>query len=478
MATIVIDPGHGGSEDLLGSSANHAVGPGGTLEKTLTLDVAQRAASALVAAGHEVWLTRDQDINVSAADRARAGREHHAQIFLSIHFNAANDPSLQGTEVLVRPPQGGRLDDGSQRLADALRAELPAVLGIPDRGLRPGRWTVLNESLHDSGTARCLVEVAFLTDPALEAQLGAVDVRQGIGDALARSVTRALAASSIAVPAQPVAQRLGRAVGGSWPRGVGDTESYGRPQTRPSVVRRPGVRPFDAPDWCQLRFNMIKSADEEQGFWLRPDGTLRGESDATMLALLEKYWRDGAGIGNAADMARLSAADDDSAPWSAAFISWVVRYAGVPDSAGFVWGSAHIRYIVGALRNRENADRTRPFWLYDISEPEAAIIEGDIICKNRQVRRVWTTHTYESLKRDWWTSHRDDTPTGSSHSDIAIAFHDRDGRRFVECIGGNVGDTVGSTEYEVDANNRLVDPAGEHVFAVIRLLECPTGSAT
>src|SRR5690348_14093497 len=40
MATIVIDPGHGGSEDLLGSSANHAVGPNGTLEKTLTLDVA------------------------------------------------------------------------------------------------------------------------------------------------------------------------------------------------------------------------------------------------------------------------------------------------------------------------------------------------------------------------------------------------------------------------------------------------------
>jgi N-acetylmuramoyl-L-alanine amidase len=42
--TIVIDPGHGGTTTVGDSSPNNATGPTGLLEKTLTLQVAQRAA--------------------------------------------------------------------------------------------------------------------------------------------------------------------------------------------------------------------------------------------------------------------------------------------------------------------------------------------------------------------------------------------------------------------------------------------------
>jgi N-acetylmuramoyl-L-alanine amidase len=484
MATIVIDPGHGGSEDLLGSSANHAIGPAGTLEKALTLDVGQRAAQALVSAGHRVFLTRDGDTNLSASDRARVGRENHAQVFLSIHFNAAMDPTLQGTEVLVRPPgagvDAGQLDEGSRRLAEAIRAQVPMALGIADRGLRPGRWAVLSELLHEPSTARCIVEVAFLSDPELEARMTRPEARQQIADAIAQGVAAAVAAPAVAAPA--VGQRIGRrAVGapGRWPHQFGDGEAYGRPRPQALARTQPYEPPYSRPltlDWCQLRFGIIKSADEEQGFWLRPNGTLLPEGDPAVLALLEKYWRDGAGVGNAAAMAALSAADAETGPWSAAFISWCVRNAGVPDGVGFDFGSAHIRYIVGALRNRENADGARPFWLLDITEPDAAIIPGDIVCKNRQVRGVWTTHSYASLRHQFWDNgNQNVTPTGSSHSDIAIGFNERDGRRFVEVVGGNVSNSVGSTEYEVDASNRIIDPATRHVFAVIRLLECPEG---
>lgn len=250
------------------------------------------------------------------------------------------------------------------------------------------------------------------------------------------------------------------------------------PQTQglASAARRV-VRPLQL-DWCQLRYGIIRSAVEEQGFWLLPNGSLRTESDPQMLANLEAYWRDGAGLSASAAQAqaRLSAADDVSAPWSAAFVSWCVRNAGVPNNVGFEFGPRHILYIVGALRNREAADRARPFWLFQPTEPEGALIAGDIVCKNRRVDGVWTTHSYASLKAAYWDDgHQNVNPTGSSHTDIVIGFLDRGGRRYAELIGGNVGNTAGTTLYEVDANNRLVNAAGDHVFGIIRLLECPDG---
>ena len=42
---VVLDPGHGGSVKVGGSSPNNAVGAGGLLEKDLTLDVATRTAA-------------------------------------------------------------------------------------------------------------------------------------------------------------------------------------------------------------------------------------------------------------------------------------------------------------------------------------------------------------------------------------------------------------------------------------------------
>ena len=196
VATIVIDPGHGGRDDLPGSSANNATGPGGSREKVLTLEVARHVVPPLRAMGHEVVVTRTDDTNLSAAERAAVARRAQADAFVSIHFNAAADASTQGTAVLVRPDDVelmNTLHDRSRRLAHAVRGALVEELGLPDLGLVPGKFAVLAERLHDPATARCLVETSYLSDPAEEQRLRSPQYRVRIGEALARGVARALA---------------------------------------------------------------------------------------------------------------------------------------------------------------------------------------------------------------------------------------------------------------------------------------------
>lgn len=231
MAIIVLDPGHGGDTNLVGSSANNAVGPAGTLEKNLTLDVATRLGALMTSRGHTVHMTRTTDVNVSAENRARLASSVGAAVFLSIHFNAFADATVQGTETLVRPLGGGTglaaVDALSRTLATDIQAALVASLGHRDRGLVAGRYAVLSDAYHVATTARCLAEVSFLTDAAEERRLMTSAYLDQIAGALCHGLDNNLAVRF-------GARAQGRiAVGGSgWSPGRShhDPDSYGRPR--------------------------------------------------------------------------------------------------------------------------------------------------------------------------------------------------------------------------------------------------------
>src|SRR5690348_8206938 len=108
-STIVIDPGHGGSARVGGSSPNNATGPNGLLEKDLTLDLGRRVA-ALLGNRANVILTRTTDANLSLADRARVAHDADADVFLSVHLNGYNDAAVDGSEawVATRASAGSR----------------------------------------------------------------------------------------------------------------------------------------------------------------------------------------------------------------------------------------------------------------------------------------------------------------------------------------------------------------------------------
>ena len=84
---IVVDAGHGGPDHGMSGpiGSNHPI-----FEKDITLAVAQKVAVSLRERGMQVVMTRTRDTLIALSDRGRIANEHHGDLFLSIHVNAAN----------------------------------------------------------------------------------------------------------------------------------------------------------------------------------------------------------------------------------------------------------------------------------------------------------------------------------------------------------------------------------------------------
>lgn len=201
MIKVVIDPGHGGNPppaETGGSSWNNASGPGGLLEKTVTLAVGLAARTALAAvAGVEVKLTRSTDVNLGIVKRAKVARDLGAAAFVSIHFNAAQagQPPAQGTETWV----GSAATQKSKDLATAVQKAVRAATGHNDRGVKIGDVSgVIANANHAAETAHCLVEISFLDrQPAEEARLADAAYITRLGQAVARGVEDYLRAAGL-----------------------------------------------------------------------------------------------------------------------------------------------------------------------------------------------------------------------------------------------------------------------------------------
>jgi N-acetylmuramoyl-L-alanine amidase len=90
---IIIDPGHGGKDP-------GAIGPGGLLEKDITLAVALKLRDVLQKHyGYEVLLTRDKDEYLSLEERTELANTEHGDIFISIHVNSAPSKDIRGIET-------------------------------------------------------------------------------------------------------------------------------------------------------------------------------------------------------------------------------------------------------------------------------------------------------------------------------------------------------------------------------------------
>ena len=89
---MVIDAGHGGHD-------SGAIGPGGTMEKDVSLQIATRLGELLSDRGLEVILTRDDDRFVKLEDRARLANEAKGDLFISVHCNSAPKKKARGIET-------------------------------------------------------------------------------------------------------------------------------------------------------------------------------------------------------------------------------------------------------------------------------------------------------------------------------------------------------------------------------------------
>jgi hypothetical protein len=232
------------------------------------------------------------------------------------------------------------------------------------------------------------------------------------------------------------------------------------------------------PNWCQMRQTIAATARAEEARWTRPNGTKLIESNPSQLAILTQYWSTVPGFGSpaAARQAALRSANDlPNGEWSAAFICFVMHTAGVRPAHGFEFGQRHMNYIVGALRNRERSDHSRPFWLVDHLElqHEAAPQAGDLLCFNRMANGAMTRHSTSSLRNQFWLGgNQNRPPRGSSHCRLVVSQTQIGGQRFIETIGGNESNSVRLRRIPADNDGMLPNAQALNIFGMIKLVGC------
>ncbi|MGI8560201.1 MAG: N-acetylmuramoyl-L-alanine amidase, partial [Luteimonas sp.] len=97
---ISIDAGHGGQDP-------GAVGPTGKREKDITLAIARELARQIDATpGLKAHLTRDRDVFIPLNNRARLARAAGADMFISVHADAAENRNAKGSSVYVLSLKG------------------------------------------------------------------------------------------------------------------------------------------------------------------------------------------------------------------------------------------------------------------------------------------------------------------------------------------------------------------------------------
>ncbi len=90
---VVIDPGHGGKDP-------GATGPSGLMEKDVVLDIAKRLRGLLQQEPyHRATLTRETDVFIPLEERTAIANGKRADLFVSIHVNAAERAEAQGVET-------------------------------------------------------------------------------------------------------------------------------------------------------------------------------------------------------------------------------------------------------------------------------------------------------------------------------------------------------------------------------------------
>jgi N-acetylmuramoyl-L-alanine amidase len=97
---VAIDPGHGGQDP-------GAIGPTGKREKDVTLAIGRELARQINATpGMRAYLTRNSDVFIPLPMRAQKARAAKADIFISIHADAAENRSATGSSVYVLSTKG------------------------------------------------------------------------------------------------------------------------------------------------------------------------------------------------------------------------------------------------------------------------------------------------------------------------------------------------------------------------------------
>lgn len=218
LKVIVLDPGHGGED-------TGAKGPSGLEEKEITLSIAKKLASLLQEKlDARVLMTRTSDVFVPLEERTAFANANRADVFISIHANAALSRDARGTETFFlsmdatdedarrlaafensadsfAPVSAGlaagddlrdilldlantRSHHESSRLAEVVHLSMLGKTGREGRGVKQAPFTVLVGATMPA----ILVEVGFISNPSEEKWLSSKKYQETAASAIADGI--------------------------------------------------------------------------------------------------------------------------------------------------------------------------------------------------------------------------------------------------------------------------------------------------
>ncbi len=220
LVIVALDPGHGGEDP-------GAVGPGGTREKDVVLQIAHRLRDRINQQPNmRAYLTRDADFFVPLHIRVQKARKVQADLFISIHADAFFTARPQGASVFALSDKGAS-SSAARWMADKENsADLVGGINVKAKDAQVQKALLdmsttaqINDSLK-LGTAMLgeignvgklhkgkveqagfavlkapdipsvLVETAFISNPDEEAKLRSEDYQIQLADALMRGIGR------------------------------------------------------------------------------------------------------------------------------------------------------------------------------------------------------------------------------------------------------------------------------------------------
>jgi N-acetylmuramoyl-L-alanine amidase len=216
LKKVVIDPGHGGKDP-------GAIGRRGLLEKNVTLEIAKALKGKLQNEGFIVYLTRSDNIFIPLSKRPQIANDRQADIFVSIHANAARIKNANGFEVYYlaeaadesakrlaqqenaclkfeqasyRVNSSGSLEAilwdlvstenraESIKLANYICSQAKNGLWVRQRGVKSAQFYVLKGARMPA----VLIEVGFITNTDEEVKLNSDSYRDDVAQAIAQSL--------------------------------------------------------------------------------------------------------------------------------------------------------------------------------------------------------------------------------------------------------------------------------------------------
>ena len=229
---IVVDAGHGGIDP-------GATGVGGVIEKHVNLAVSKALKRILEARpGYLVHLTRSTDTFLKLRERVRRGRDHNADLFLSLHADSHPDRDVSGASLYTLSEkasdrEAGRLaraenkadSIGGVEIKEGPREVVGILIDLAQRDTKNRSSAVADDLLFALGSTQpllqtpkraagfvvlkapdvpsVLIELGFLSNKADAKRLSRRDGREDIARAIAAGIIRYFDGANTARALQP-----------------------------------------------------------------------------------------------------------------------------------------------------------------------------------------------------------------------------------------------------------------------------------